>query len=432
MNTQGSPTENAAVGRSPEGTRVREGVRGEENVVVPREGVRREDSAVVAQEAGRKKEGIIRIGFNNINGIRKGRNDSRNRELQSFIAANQFDVIGMAETNIHWKNSKASPKDIMYGWFQRLHISFSYFQQYPCEAQFQVGGVLQMASGDITTKISHHGGDEKGLGRWTWHTFNGKQRKLRVITAYRPVKNYSNAGSVWNQQQYYLDKHNIDKTPHEQWIDDLSEDIGRWIREGDSIVLMADFNDDVHKGPTVRTLKQLGLVDILESIEMAKIPTFQRGSVPIDTIMTTREISIVNGGYIRSPSDHLCIWFDVNKQVLFDKLVSQTPVAARRLQCSDPRTVHKYNTVLWEEIRKRQLVELYERLEVCTPHDTTKQAKLWEKLDTELVKLRLCAEKKCRKLKMGCIQWTPELANMRIVLKYWCLVKKICCGNTVD
>jgi hypothetical protein len=152
MNTQGSPTEGANVGQRPAGIRTVEGVQAVEGEVV------------VAVEAERKKAGLIRIGCNNINGIRKEKNNDRNRELQSFIATNQFDVMGMAETNLHWGNSKASPKDIVYGWFKRLHISFNYYKLYPCEAQFQVGGVLQLAQGGVTTRIVQHGGDTKGLG----------------------------------------------------------------------------------------------------------------------------------------------------------------------------------------------------------------------------------------------------------------------------
>jgi hypothetical protein len=60
------------------------------------------------------------------------------------------------------------------------------------------------------------------------------------------------------------------------------------------------------------------------------------------------------------------------------------------------------------------------------------QEKIWEQLDGKLLHLRKIAEKQCRQLKLGRLQWTPELANIRIVLKYWCLVKKICDGHSID
>jgi hypothetical protein len=53
-------------------------------------------------------------------------------------------------------------------------------------------------------------------------------------------------------------------------------------------------------------------------------------------------------------------------------------------------------------------------------------------LDKKLLKLRLGAEKKCRKLKMGKVLWSPEFALLKTNLKYWCLTHKTLQGKSID
>jgi exonuclease III len=328
------------------------------NVAVARQ---RPERTVCVGGVGRmepKEEGVVRIGFNNINGLSLAQNDTKNSEIHGFLKEGEFDVFGMAETNIHWHNSKTHAKDLMYGWFRRSHITYKYYRDFPGSSKHQVGGVLQLAIGDITCRIKESGGDTSGQGRWTWQTFQGKaQRILRIITAYRPVMNRVNVGSVWHQQQYYADTNDLQGSPHERWLQDLKIALQTWLGQGESIILMADFNDDIRSGSTVQTLKQLGLVDHLVTRYTNTVPTFARGSSTIDTILMSHEISVEQCGYSRSPSDHLCVWVDIKTQQLFDQILQPTPPKIRRLQCGDPRTVKRYNQALWKSIQQHQLQE---------------------------------------------------------------------------
>jgi hypothetical protein len=224
MTTQGSPVVVAAAGQRPVRT---VGVGGVERMET-------------------KEDRVVRIGFNNINGIGAKANDVKNVEIHGFMRQGNFDIFGMSETNIHWRNNNTQPKDIMYGWFQRMNISQRYYKEYPMSGKHQVGGVLQVAIGDFTTRIKSCGGDEAGLGRWTWQVFTGSaQRNVRIVTAYRPVRNTANAGSVWHQHQYYADCNDLQGSPHDRWIQDLKSELQVWLDQGDSIILMADFNEDV-------------------------------------------------------------------------------------------------------------------------------------------------------------------------------------------
>jgi hypothetical protein len=192
---------------------------------------------------------------------------------------------------------------------------------------------------------------------------------------------------------------------------------------------MGDFNEDVRQGNTIRTLKQLGLINVWQGKEQS--PTFQQGSVPIDTILVTTEIYPERSGYIRSMSDHLCLWIDIKAMKLFKQLNHPIPAARRRLQCNDPWIIKKYNNQLWRLVQEKKIHEQY--VQLC---DMTispfRQERLWETIDKQMLKVRLDAEKKCRKFKMGQVQWMPEYSREMLTLKYWCLALKICEGKSIN
>jgi hypothetical protein len=89
---------------------------------------------------GEKAEYVVRIGFNNINGLGVQVTDGKTQDIFGFLKQNKFDIFRMAEINIHWKNNTAQAQDIMYGWFHRLHVSQSYYKNFPTPAVFQAGG----------------------------------------------------------------------------------------------------------------------------------------------------------------------------------------------------------------------------------------------------------------------------------------------------
>ena len=106
---------------------------------------------------------------------------------------------------------------------------------------------------DRSTDIGH---DPRGLGRWSWMRFQGKQNVYtRVVSCYRPntPNDKSDGGhSAWSQQQVSLDEQDIDTDPRQLFLDDITEAIRQWLAAGDHIVLGADLNEDV-SSPAIRT-----------------------------------------------------------------------------------------------------------------------------------------------------------------------------------
>jgi hypothetical protein len=94
-------------------------------------------------------------------------------------------------------------------------------------------------------------------------------------------------------------------------------------------------------------------------------------------------------------------------------------VNARRLKTTDPRTVAKYNAVLEEELTKHNVyskaLKLYNE---CRDTITHEQAEQYNELDRIREESMKTAEKKCRKLHLGAVPWTPEIGRVRKVIQY--------------
>jgi hypothetical protein len=193
-----------------------------------------------------KQNNAFRIGFNNINGFPTRKGSTKQKEMTQFLGSGQFDLFGMAETNTHWRNAHAHLKDITYGWFQKININTSYFQSYATSSSFQVGGVSQWAINELASRVSTHGEDKAGAGRWVWQDILGtKGSKTRILTAYCPVKNESSLGSTWNQQTTLGE---LFTNPIERFINDLTTEIEHGLEQGFHILLMIDANQDVRSG----------------------------------------------------------------------------------------------------------------------------------------------------------------------------------------
>jgi hypothetical protein len=388
------------------------------------------EGTFMGDKLGKKTEKIICLGFNNINGFHTEGLQASN--LRSFVTAHEFDIFGMCKINTHWKHSNIHIQDATLGWFQRLHCSVSYYAQYPVTSKFQSGGVMQFVTNMLTSRIAGSGGDDQGS--WTWQIFRGREQLIiRVVSAYRPVKNEINAGSAWNQQQAYGDIHHLHGNPHSRWLEDLEALVQQWLGQGESLIVMVDLNDDVKKGKAATKLNKMGLRDIITGTHPNLVATFHRGSLSIDGILVSSEIQPVSCGYVSATSDHVCLWVDLDEEVLLGT-ANSGPVAKsmRRLQCSDPRTVDRYTSYMYNEIVKRKIDIHAESLCNGNRRYTHTEAQIWEKLDRILLQIRLRAERKCRKLRTGCVQWSPEFAVLNASKQFWYLANKKVSGLKVD
>jgi hypothetical protein len=193
-----------------------------------------------------QREEYLRIGFWNCGGLPQKNNDPKNSMIRQWVTMYSFDVVGLSECNVYWPHLPIHQRlpERTLGWFETLHLSLAYLQEWhDIHTAYQVGGVLLWSLNRMAHRVMEKGSDIRGLGRWCWTKYRGKNgTTLRIVSAYRCVRNKSGNQSAWSQQEEQLISEGIDKDPREQFIIDLVGEITKWIEAGDLIILGLDLN----------------------------------------------------------------------------------------------------------------------------------------------------------------------------------------------
>jgi len=122
---------------------------------------------------------------------------------------------------------------------------------------------------------------------------------------------------TYQQHVRHLHKLNRIECPRMAILADLAKAIQQWQDEGNHILLLTDYNDDITSGPVNQWAGKLGLVEAVTWLNTANVPpTYQRGSRPIDGIFVAPQLlERATGGYFGFgegiPSDHRAIWVEL-------------------------------------------------------------------------------------------------------------------------
>ena len=148
------------------------------------------------------------------------------------------------------------------------------------------------------------------------------------------------------------------------------------------------------------------------------------GKNTIDSIFGTGSLIVKKAGY--GPhlgfTDHRLAWVDIDWDSalgIFQKI--QRPIA-RRLQCDDPMSVQQYLKILMAELDKIDAHRAIPLEAAANIPLSLLDAFIFEELDDEITRCTQTAEKKCRKLFMGGVPFSPELAMHLNQINLWRLL----------
>jgi hypothetical protein len=347
----------------------------------------------------------------------------------------EADVAALAEINVSWK--LVHPPDQlhkrMWGWFSALHISHSYASNFPAPSVSLAGGTAVFTIADAAHLVAEKSQDT--FGRWSSMKLRGRNGiSIRIISAYRCVRNIYGPLSVWNQQRYLYDLEKISADPIVKFDQDIGEFISQCLQAGEQVVLSIDANEDTRVGPFNELMTSVGLTELMSHKHGQHAPpTYSRGSLPIDAIFVSANCTNCQCGYLPISSDHRVLWVDIPYTIALGRNIPAFPYRRpQRLTLQDPRVVKKYLTDLTTFLQN---------------HDVLKRAQdLWEPVDSGIsaghvreynaidelrTKGILWADKRCRKIRMGQVDFSPTLVMAWNKIKAWQLVKRKFAGQKV-
>ncbi len=395
----------------------------------------------------KKKKYTFRLLLQNIQRLPLSARESKHEDILNWIFTDEADAVILTEVNTYWPNVKPHQQ-----WNERTKgripqgekHRFAHNRHGSPPGTMQYGGVGALALGETRHRLCGTGEDLTGLGRWVWMRYKGKgEHHLRVVGAYRPNPKGTGENTVHAQHQKYLLQQEDTRDPQVAFNQDLAKQIKKWTLMGDQIIVALDANDDLRDGSVKRMMARQGLREALltQHKSIPTVPTFHMNSdgKPIDGIFVTRGITLQAGGYyafhetVQSP--HRALWIDISFEDAFGcKLQTSTPVAARRLHLKDPRVVNKYNKILEKELQRLRLPQRLFLLEtkVRAGVITEAQAKEYEAVHVAGLHCKAHAERKCRKMKMGGVDWSPAYQQSRDAIELWALLRRKKLGMKVS
>jgi hypothetical protein len=396
---------------------------------------------------GLKLDDTLRVGFQNFGGFPEFASHFKNASFRQFILQHDFDIFGLAETNLKWCILPAASQfyERIRNTWPKTHTSLAYNRTVPSrdsrklkgQSEFrQYGGVALLSTTQAAHRVSGSGRDPTGLGRWTWTSYKGRSSvSLKVVAAYRPCLS-DGALSTFSQHVNYFHDQDDDRCPRQAFLDDLKKDVSQWIKDGEQVVVMLDANGDVRDGAINQTFDDLGMREVLLEFnsELPATATFSRNhqETPIDGIFATPSVQLQGGGYFafgEGPgSDHRCLWFDISYQTAFGH--SPPPMGtfkARRLTCTDPRIRQRYNDLYRPYVQQHRLDMRSYTLQSSVYGPLSQvQATEFENISSLRAQGMAYATHNCRKLNMGEVDFNPEINTLRKNILAWNLqVRKL-------
>jgi endonuclease/exonuclease/phosphatase family metal-dependent hydrolase len=199
----------------------------------------------------------------------------------------------------------------------------------------------------MAARVFETGLDPSGLGRWAWMRLRGKGMNLRIVYVYRPCDS-TGPMSVASQHRTVLLDEGVDSNPRQVFLEDLVMESQEWKDQGDHLIIMGDFNDDVCEGAVREAFEGLDMIEAVtshnEGIDLPATFKHNQSQVIIDGIWATRGIVIRRAGYTAfGDFDHRTVWMDVQQLSVFGhRVLPTTSITSRRLQLRLPRVVLSY------------------------------------------------------------------------------------------
>jgi hypothetical protein len=363
--------------------------------------------------------------------------------LRKGINVYNFDVFGVAETNVDWR--LLGEQDRLYmrtkEWWETCHLNFTHNRVSPPLDKRQWGGSALFSLNQVAHRVVDKGWDPTNMGRWCWTKFRGRNNHcLRIFSAYCPNPP-SGQGSVAALQRTVMLARQDFRDPRTAFIQDLDKEVSEVIKKGELVIIMLDGNSDMQNSPLATMLSNLKFREVILYRHGLGVSTFRRNNsaTPIDGIWASAGISVIKGRYLDYDkvvpgADHKCLWIDISFQQAFGhNMPAINRPQTRRLHCKDPRIVTNYHRTYNRLAENSNLLSKVNDLMMKATYPLQRHLQQeYERLDQIRCQITAEAEKKCRKLRKGQVAFSPALQQAMRTTKVYTLLHRKAEGKKVS
>jgi len=225
-----------------------------------------------------KTSGILRIFYNNCNGIEIGNTigaflkQKKEKKKYDYIQDTQtptkldgilrqmkmwdVDVTTLAEFGVAWEDNV--PRRVVKQITQRYEYNASWTVSSSVinlGSYLKPGGTGTLVMGQTTGRIIDRGTDPWKMGRWSYTLLKGPttEKSLLIIAGYKAGKRTSPGGfrTAWSQQNTMLLQADRQESPHEAFLVDLQQWLQQYRKESMEILLCLDANEQWGKSAAI-------------------------------------------------------------------------------------------------------------------------------------------------------------------------------------
>lgn len=384
-----------------------------------------------------KEDNTFRLFFENVNGLPPDMgycNSSwKYNRLRNLTSRLQVDAVCLAETQI---NPALVPytfsiRDKIFQQKESVSILTNNNQEHL--GMRQQGGVFTGVMGSTSGVAIASGSDPTGLGRWNWIQLKGHSSSTYIITSYQCVESRTTVGTVFMQRERYLKKCNVSMCPRAHMIRDLVQFITSLRRENNKVILAADINEHVINGVLPKELKKLGLIEAhVKKFNLPGPASHITGSQPIDGVWVSNDITpsaVSVFPHKFGAGDHRVILVDFKLDQIIQQNVRICTPSMRRLICENEQSVEKYNNLALSLLTSNKISQRLDQLEESFGLiDMDSWCVKLNMIDEQVTDILLHAEKKCRQLRTGEVEYSPEVSEAAEKWYVWRMVLKAAQG----
>jgi endonuclease/exonuclease/phosphatase family metal-dependent hydrolase len=238
-----------------------------------------------------------RIYFQNLNGLGWTKDGGKWPYICDTLAGIQVDVACFSEINTDTNRYEIRRKMETVSRRQFDHSQIvSSTSKFPTTTSYKPGGTAIMTCGTITSTVQSHSRDR--MGRWTSiRLTTSPTQHIRIISAYQvcpEIRTGSNSAASQQQAQLISEEacsSNRRRSPREAFKQDLQSFIQQCQSNGDDIILVGDFNEEMtsEQSGMYNLAAACGLTDLFAvRLGTSTYPaTYQRGPRRIDYALIT-------------------------------------------------------------------------------------------------------------------------------------------------